>query len=278
MRNYLELGESGKVIDINSMVNNPIFGMPHPHCYKSDFFDVDRKWFPRDTEDLFDQNIKIHYHRKKLEDNGWTKDNISYKLNNQSFRHDGTVNDFDKVKSGGVAYVGDSVIFGIGVNLEQTFTYLSHPKELPYLNLGCPGSGVEAYYRVVKKWVPIIKPRLVVVFHTWVQTRTEIANSHKNIFMRYPYKDHLEDPLRRYDPLDVHIRWHKNIDAIKMVCSQVGAKVWVMEEPHQKQYKDFYYLYSNPSNDHYGRDLGHPGPNWNMSVSKHFKEIINDNL
>lgn len=269
----LVLGEKGKVMDIDAMTKDPKFGQPYD--FGNGFTSIDTKWFPRDTIHLFQEHMKVSYKKQQLEKYGWTEDNISYKLNAQSFRHDGTVPDFYNVSSGGIAYVGDSITFGVGLNLEDLFTYRAHPKELPYLNLGCPGGGLESYYRVVKKWVPIIKPKLLCVFHTWVQSRSEY--SVKSRIMHYPYNQNGEDTLHRYHPRDVQIRWHKNIEAIKHICHETGTKVWVMEEPSIK-YKRFYKLYANPENDFNARDLAHPGVYWNSTLVEDFKTIISDNF
>ena len=273
----IKLGESGRVIEPDILLEEmKPFGVP---CFlgRGTWFDTELKWYPRDTEMLYDENMKDDRKRKLLEKNGWNKDSITYKLNKQGFRHDGSVNNFHTVKPGGIAYVGDSNIFGIGNRLEDTFTHLAHPKHLPYINLGCPGAGIDSYYRVVKKWVPVIKPTLLLVFHTWVQTRTEFGDSNGSRFV--VTRNFEDDKFHNFDPMDVHIRWHKNIDAIKWICAKAGTKVWVMEEPpNDELYPEFFERYPDMKKDVYSRDLVHAGPEWHKDISKPLEEIIHGNL
>jgi len=145
--------------------------------------------------------------------------------------------------------------------------------------MGCPGHGIEGYYRVVKKWLPIIRPKLLCVFHSWVQTRSEHFISNKNAFVHHTYQSDQEHTLYRFDPLDVQIRWHKNIDAIKWICHQTGTKIWVMEEPpNDKLYENFYKNYRIWGSQKTARDLMHPGTQWNNNLVQDFKKIVNDNL
>ena len=112
-------------------------------------------WCPVDT--------KENWHKIKhlSEKNGWTENNVSYKLNSYGFRHH---EEFCEDKNGLVA-LGCSNTFGIGVNYEQTWPYYV-AKELGMnpINLGQPGGSIQSCYRVAAEWVPIIKPKVVMWF------------------------------------------------------------------------------------------------------------------
>jgi len=112
-------------------------------------------WCPTDTKENWD-NIK-HLSEK----NGWTENNVSYKLNSYGFRHH---EDFCEDRNALIA-LGCSNTFGIGVNYEQTWPYYV-AKELGMnpINLGQPGGSIQACYRVAAEWVPIIKPNVVMWF------------------------------------------------------------------------------------------------------------------
>lgn len=261
--------------ETEDMLNHPYF--QYGYHFGPSYFDEEKKWFPMDTEALFDENMLNDRKRKIIQQEGWTKDNISYKLNKQSFRHDGSVPDFFNVSPGGIAYVGDSNYFGVGVNLEDVCTYKAHPKDLPYINLGCPGAGLESYYRVVRKWLPIVKPKLLMVFHTWANSRTEMMTAKGRAYSNL-YSDP-NDKFMRFHPLDVMTRWHLNIEAISWTCQSVGAKLWVMEDPKNKQlYPKYFNDYTGMVKSNTARDCTHAGRQWHDTMAEHLEEILHDNL
>ena len=112
-------------------------------------------WCPTDT--------KENWHKIKhlSEKNGWTENNVSYRINSYGFRHH---EEFCEDRNGLVA-LGCSNTFGIGVNYEQSWPYYV-AKELGMnpINLGQPGGSINACYRVAAEWVPIIKPKVVMWF------------------------------------------------------------------------------------------------------------------
>lgn len=280
----------GHTVDPNWIHKQPVFGQPPHYKYVlSQGLDSEINWVPTDTEEHYDENMKDDVKRKIIESNGWTKDNIIYKINKQGFRHDGSVRDFFKVEPGGIAYVGDSNFFGIGINQEDVFTHIAHPKELPYINLGCVSSGIETFYRVIKKWVPIVKPRAVFIFHSWANTRKEEYVDTENRFRPNNISGNLTgiqaenlDITTPFDkgftPIESHITWHKNVEAIKWICHQLKVKVWFSEDRINKgKYNDFFTVYRDMT-DFSSRDLMHAGKPWNNKMANHFGEIIHDNI
>ena len=115
----------------------------------------ENQWCPSDTKESYEKNKDI------VEKEGWTENNVSYKVNNYGFRHH---EDFREDRDSLLA-IGCSITFGIGVNYEQTWPYYT-AKELGLnpINLGQPGGSIQACYRVAREWVPIIKPKVVMWF------------------------------------------------------------------------------------------------------------------
>lgn len=103
------------------------------------------------------RNKVMHY--KNLEYN------ITAKFNSYGFRDD----EFNTSKNFRVAIVGDSFVFGDGVEKNQTFEYLlaqkllKQGKDVAVYNLGVSGASPEEYLTVIKEFAPILKPNVTIV-------------------------------------------------------------------------------------------------------------------
>ena len=89
--------------------------------------------------------------------------------------------------------IGCSLTFGTGLNYNQTWPYyVAKELGLDCINLGQPGTGINASYRAAKMWVPIIKPKAVMWYvpdphrreiwpHPIIPGEEEYADSVKSI-------------------------------------------------------------------------------------------------
>jgi hypothetical protein len=113
---------------------------------------------------------------QKDRDLGWVSagsiiygsDNISYEINKQGFRDD---NDFDaktiNYSKTRIMVLGDSFVFGVDVKKNSnipSFLQVKLGSEYQVFNLGIPGWGIDQMYLAYKKYVPIIKPQMVILF------------------------------------------------------------------------------------------------------------------
>ena len=89
------------------------------------------------------------------------KDKLTYTTNSLGFRSEELISSKEKI-----IIIGDSVVFGLGVNDKETMShYLG--LELPdyqVLNLAVGGFGIGQYYLLLNRFINRIKPRLIVLF------------------------------------------------------------------------------------------------------------------
>ncbi len=103
-------------------------------------------WYPRDDEETFNKNWDNQKTRDILIQCGWTKTSIKYNSNRQGFRMNVDLNEVVP----GICdfYLGCSMTFGIGVNLEDTWQIkMSNRLGILGLNFGIPGGSIESGYR-----------------------------------------------------------------------------------------------------------------------------------
>jgi hypothetical protein len=105
---------------------------------------VSHNWFPMDTEKLFLKNKQQNPRNISL--NYYIENPIKYELNNFGFR---TPDDFNSKDEGNV-FLGCSHTFGIGLHLENTWSYLLNQKiGGKFWNLSIPGTGIPTHFRML---------------------------------------------------------------------------------------------------------------------------------
>lgn len=262
--------------DVPSFHDNMQYSLRHQDIpCTSDQFGID---IIRNIE----KKIEHKSSRKLLLHNGWIdEDNnilpLEYHINKQGFRHDGTQTDY-LTETGGVIYLGDSTTFGTSTHLEENFTYLAHhkcsaTKDLRYINMGCHGHGIDAYYRLLKFYVDIIKPNYVVITYPWFGTRAETWNMKDNNWENQSInkvgrriteegEKGLENLIGTYfHSAASYMRWYKNVDAIKYLCLVRGIGLYIAEEHIEDKWvmnKSMSYSHQVDNRD-WGRDLTHSG-------------------
>ena len=201
--------------------------------------------YPTDTIHNFEKHANHRIGSKNLKNNGWLVNDqmveISYHINKQGFRHDGTQPDY-LTEQGGVIYIGDSHTMGVGVPIEQSWTYIAHnqceyTKGLRYLNMGCPGFGIDSFYRLLKYYIEILKPNLVVMSYPWQSTRTELfdpdTNAWESVTINKESRSKLkgeDNNLKLFHTGSCYARWYKSLDAIKWLCYTYGSELYAIEE------------------------------------------------
>lgn len=279
----------------NSQLDNPKNKYDHVHVdtHKTNGRSSTLIWFPGDTQEYFQRLMSERSSRKLLELNGWVNSDgspalIHYKINKQGFRHDGSAPDLLS-DTGGVMYVGDSNTFGVGNRLEDTFTYkahraCSHTKNLRYINFGCPGYGIETQYRLLKYYIKKIVPDYVILSMPWMATRSEEWDERNEMWKttNIHYKEITQDDVNRlFRPPPSFLRWYKNLDAMKWICHEVGAKFYAIEEESDHRWIRHWIKHFSHQVIHndWGRDLMHPGiasHDHNGNILKEIMEKIFD--
>lgn len=140
------------------------YGTGHRNRPKDNGQGFTTNWESSDTRENWDRGKFI---AEKL---GWTEHNVKYRFNKWGFRHK---DDFVENRNS-IVFLGCSMTMGTGVNYEQTWPYhVAKELGLDCVNLGQPGTGINAAYRVAKMWLPVIKPKIV-MFYTPNPHRREL--------------------------------------------------------------------------------------------------------
>lgn len=235
-------------------------------------------WYPSDTKERYEGHLKFNRNVRMLEANGWINKQIDYHLGIQGFRHDGTQPDITKER-GGVIWLGDSNTFGTGIEIERSWPWICHhtneiTKGLRYLNFGCPGFGIETYYRILKSYINEIKPDYVIMSTPWITTRAEVYDIHGNWGVLTPNDDaSYAEHQHTFSDQASMIRWVKNLDAIKWLCHLHNVKLLCPEDSTSEFVKDFRHM--GISGD-WARDLMHPGYENNKYNAEVMSKVIYD--
>lgn len=242
-------------------------------------FPCHSKFYATDIKRNWEKNMRS---KKKtwLKKSGWINEDgsmaeLDYHFSKQGFRHDGSTPDYLS-DTGGVIYIGDSNVLGMGIMLEDSFTYKAHhscskTKDKRYLNMGMHGHGIDAFYRILKYYIEDIQPDVVVMSHPWQGARTEYFSEEvghwvsltANKLIRQQLKMENEDALVQYfHTVMGYTRWYKNLDAIKWLCHSNEVDLLAVEEDVDDSYRDS--IVGNFDTEFriedMSRELSHQGP------------------
>ena len=128
----------------------------------------------------------------------------------------------------------------------------------------------------------LIKPNYVIMSFPWQTTRAEVWSPKfqrwHNETINKLGKRRLEDEESRvveyFHTAAAYMRWYKNLDAIKWLCYQFGAKLYAVEEEHTNQrIIDLTSKYRVQLHEHdWARDLVHAG----FETHEHNSEIMSE--
>lgn len=266
-------------------------------------------WFPSDTKENFEEHKKTRL--DDLKKGGWINDDgstveIKYHINQYGFRYDG---DNNKIEPGGILYIGDSNVFGIGNHFHNNYTFKAHNKsqfkDRPYYNWGVGGRGIETHYRLLKLYIEEYKPYGIFLDYPWVVSRCDQLRHYNSkdeffgLLLPWLYKKVDEGEMTEERVLYetnqlfslpvVLIRWHKNVDAIKYLCYKHNVKCWIYNDPEIWKKMDpnpdsgvDYNIMKNLVNCAYqkdyrfGRDLLHADEKWHTIRANAFVEVLNE--
>ena len=224
------------------------------------------KWYPTDSEELYLQNLKIPEKRKQLETFGWIDTDIEYVNNSHGFRTD------EFLTKDNFVTVGCSLTYGIGLPQKYTWpSLLSEKLNLPVYNLGVPGASGDTCYRIVKHYVPLLKPKFVVVCephisrleifinqrpYIYTPTNPEVYGYGKDQWIKHWYTSH--------ENSQIHAQ--KNLEAMAHICQLTGSDFYY--------YTNDFYLATYSQVGGFARDLQHPGSQFN----KVFSDVIYNDI
>ena len=257
-------------------------------------------WHSSDNPNFFKDNIQ----RKKnlYQQYGWDDTNIRYshtKIGNRCERENLGI-DLSQEK-GGVMYLGCSYTYGVGVNIEDTWSYRLH-RELysgrRYINFGMPGYGLEVYYRMLKIYIKQIQPDTIICSRFWNRSRTEawdaINKTLQRVTTNIPDKNmpisvdsvkdgkiikdignpHAFTRLFFFDQEPGILRGLAYVDAIKQLCLENNVHLYMF--PWASHLKcDVPYVPAEEYCD-FARDFLHPGRKWHKHLVDHFNYMLDN--
>ena len=201
------------------------------------------KWLSPDSHHKYLMHLADPEKRELLDKNGWIDNNFEYNINKDGFRHDGGSDTSSFLSNqGGVLYLGCSITFGIGVPLEDTWSWKLHQRMFPdkrYMNMGLPGQGVESYYRILKSYIGISKPEIIIGTYPWASGRSEVFDPNQSGWvqqfmnmavghLKITLNDEYLPPdtftrMSLYAPETSILRYMKHHDAIRWTCQENDA-------------------------------------------------------
>ena len=238
-------------------------------------------WVPSDSKELFLNNLQNPEKRKRLEKLGWTENSIKYQGNDFGFRMDDFTNIIDDEC---IVYLGCSITFGVGLNLEDTWGWKHwrkhyQDKNFRYVNLSWPGSGADTFYRMLKSWSDILKIKKVYTLGSYFGRREIISHTSKSTESRGSDRtDYLifgnwviNQPSKRYDNEskllycylsdneELKVSYARSWDAICGICMRKDIPLFILDKKHESEIKSNF--------DCSARDLIHNGPNWHTKLA-----------
>lgn len=215
-------------------------------------------WYPRDTEEIYDSHLNNPVKRKILIEMNWAKDSINYISNDAGFRMD--INMTDITSGECDFYLGCSHTFGIGLNLEDTWCWkMSKHRNLPCVNLGWPGGGIEAQYRVLKCWANILKPKRAYTLGYYSGRRELLSEKGPNTLGHWlaDNRKNLYEMMINKDELLISSL--RAFDAMRMVCIENNIELYSII--------DFNYRRRIMEHNGLARDLMHNSPDWHSRIA-----------
>ena len=227
----------------------------HPHTIRAynHLKNQTVSWLPMDTKEVFLEHQSNDDTRKALKKLNWTEDNVKYKFNSQGFRSD----DFNS-KGDSIVWLGCSHTLGIGINFEDTASYIVS-RQLGYncFNLGLAGGSNDTCFRFAYHWIEKLHPKIVVIMAPSIY-RFEIA--YNSISGTDAPSDVRVADCKNVDDADAKLLFtnkraskllYKNLNPVN-IPSYGQAYGWGLTRPIPKEFESFYEIWiSEHQNSHF---------------------------
>ena len=162
----------------------------HNLTYKFNNNDNEMPWVMEDEEKIFKKNLKKFPDKMQY----WVENPFTYTVNKYGYRCPSF--SIKKTKKR-LLTVGCSHTFGQAQPENEIWPRIvADELELELYNLGVPGGSSDTVYRVINKWLKVIKPDLIIWFNA------------PNTLSRHEKFDN--DTLYNFGPWQTNGRWHVN--------------------------------------------------------------------
>lgn len=248
------------------LLNGGIQHIDKPHAIRKA---TSYKWFSYDDQATFESNLKTQPAEWM-----WRNREVKYTVNSQHYRCP-EWNDIDWTNS--VLMLGCSMVFGLGLDDEQTITAsLSRKLEMPVINLGVTGtSAMFQWINTTKLIEQCVTPKRVIYIWPHHFRVTDILGSteHKTCG-RWNFKTH--DLARAWNDRDVH-----SLEYVKL-CIDSTTQQWRCPTNHYTfcldtgTYLPNVHRFGFSEYIDYSRDTQHPGPRTIETWAEKIVEDINN--
>jgi hypothetical protein len=194
-------------------------------------------WDNFDDEERYRANFSKKKARMILKYNQHSKKSVVYKHNEFGFR---SPSFNDDIKDNNIVVIGCSYTYGTGLNIEDTWGYkLGQKIGLPTINLGLGGQSAYYCYKLLKVWIPILKPKYVFCLIPHAFRLGVIAEIYNNgiyhlepIHMIHLPPDHLKSNtyfknLIKYEDINFHEIRSDDIDKFKYLELLYGIPLYI---------------------------------------------------
>ena len=182
-------------------------------------------WIEQDNQDLYNKNLRYRF--ADLEHHQWIDRKISYKFNSQGFRCEEFTDDPS------VMFVGCSRVFGTGIPLESTWSYIvASQLNLKCINLGVNGASNDTAFRLINDWGSMLKPKIIIFLPT-EKHRLEVHTDEGSANIGAWSSDYLKDKLYRewcLTSTNGELNYLKNKLAIEYIASKLGIRCIVIND------------------------------------------------
>jgi hypothetical protein len=242
----------------------------YPYCSQgySNQYPSQVLWYPSDSEELFNKNLKENY--DLLKKYGWLETSITYNLNKYGFRSD----DFQSPVN--ALFFGCSFTFGIGLQDQDVWVNLLKNKlGISGCNLGVPGGSMDTAFRLAYYWIKNLKPKYFFLLAP-SKYRREYFIQNKFTRSMVPNREIINESYEK-PLLEVYnneitsdhssdINFNKNLFGITYLCEKYNSKLFVVKS-EIINFKDF---------DRSARDLIHCGLDFQTEIVNLFLKEFNE--
>ena len=224
-------------------------------------------WWSSDSEETWNTNVSKR--KSDLEKNGWLDYTIEYNINSHGFRD---VEFYEDTES--YVCVGECFTFGPGLPKTMTWPNILQEKiGRKVFNLSISETGLDQAFRVLYYWLPIIKPKKVLMLESGhlmrefiIEDKSEIVFTHSPQILQDIANNKYERFLLR----------QKNILAIQQLCDMHEIPLVIITSEERDMLGKNMFENGNADNEKYfvARDLIHPGYKFHKIISAEFYKYL----
>jgi hypothetical protein len=186
------------------------------------------EWIPSDTQQNYKENCQDPTVKEYIKQ--WDN-KLTYVLNSHGFR----TSEIEEDNQSLVA-LGCSHTFGVGLSDNQVYCRLLADKlGCRLFNLGVPGGATDTAFRIASYWLPIIKPKYVVMVGPQpVRFEIRMFKTDRHVFIpgnTGPEKS-VQEMAKRFISFEENalVNRHKNLLAIENITERFGGKFYSYNE------------------------------------------------